>query len=296
MRPAATALATLAMALGAVALAFADPSGDGVDARLAAATGAVHISNSLEGRAVFGAEALRPGDSATGDVRIGNDGSVRAVVTLSATRVQETGAAASLSDALQLSVVDVTGDLSLYSGPAASFQTVGVGSLAAGGSRVVRFTATLPRSAGNALQGASTTLGLQWNAVVAGVAAPPSAPTPAPTPTATPTPAPTGTPATPATPKTPTGAALADAIGMPHAGTRVRKGRMLLRVHALDGAKVLAAAIAVNGKVKKRVKGTRSIVKVNLLKLRGRTVKIAVTIRASDGRRYTARRSYRTLR
>ena len=81
MRPAATLLATFAMALGAVGLAVAGPGRELQPERLAAATGSVHISNSLEGRAVFGAEALRPGDSTTGTVRIGNDGTVRSVVT-----------------------------------------------------------------------------------------------------------------------------------------------------------------------------------------------------------------------
>lgn len=277
MRPAATALVTLAMALGAVALAFGAPGRDAAGARLTAATGAVRISNSKEGQAVFGADALRPGASTAGDVRIGNDGNVRAIVTLTGTRVAEAGAV-SLANTLQLNVFDVTRGNILYSGPAASFATVTVGALAVGESRVVRFTATLPRTADNSLQGASTTLGLRWSAVAAAL------PTPTPTPTK---------PRTPTAPTTPNSVSLADAIGMPRAGTRVRKGQMRLRVHALDGAKVLAAKVAVNGKVKKRVKGSRAIVKVNLRKLRGRKVKIAVTIRASDGRKYTAKRSYR---
>ena len=100
---------------------------------------------------MFGADALRPGASTAGDVRIGNDGTARAIVTLTGTQVAEAGAA-SLSDTLQLSVFDVTrGDI-LYSGPAATFSTVAVGALAAGESHVVRFTATLPRTAGNSLQ------------------------------------------------------------------------------------------------------------------------------------------------
>ena len=50
---------------------------------------------------------------------------------------------------------------------------------------------------------------------------------------------------------------------MPRAGTLVRKGQMRLRVHALGGAKVLDAKVAVNGKVEKRVRGSRATVKVN---------------------------------
>jgi hypothetical protein len=287
MRPAATLLATFAMALGAVGLAVAGPGRELQPERLAAATGSVHISNSLEGRAVFGAAALRPGDSTTGTVRIGNDGTVRSVVTLTASRGAEVGAAASLSASLQLSVVDVGNARTLYSGPAAAFTTIAVGSLAVGESRELRFTATLPRSAGNALQGASTTLGLLWRASAAPVATP--TPTPTPAPVRTPTPP----PVTPAAAAIPAGDALADAIGMPRKGTRVRGHRMRMRLHALGGAKVLALKLSVNGKVKKRVKGSRSIVKVNLKKLKGRRVRIAVTIRASDGRRYTAKRTYK---
>jgi hypothetical protein len=294
MRPAATLLATLAMALGAVGLAVAGP-GSGrelASERLAAATGSVRISNSLEGRAVFGSEALRPGASTTGTVRIGNDGDVRSVVTLTGTRNAEAGLA-SLSGSLQLTVVDVDDALTLYTGPAAGFTTVAVGSLDVGETRQLRFTATLPRSAGNELQGTSTTLGLLWSASAA-----PGA-TPTPTPTATPRPVkPTvpRTPTAPAAPAVPTGAALADAIGMPRKGTRVRKRKLRMRLHALSGAKVLALKVTVNGKVRKRVKGSRSIVKVNLSKLKGRKVKIAVTIRDSDGRRYTARRTYKVAR
>jgi hypothetical protein len=295
MRPAATLLATLAMALGAVGLAVAGPGREVASERLAAATGSVHISNSLEGRAIFGAEALRPGASTTGTVRIGNDGNVRSVVTLTGTRDPETGLV-SLANSLQLTVADVDDALTLYSGPAAGFTTVAVGSLDVGESRELRFTATLPSSAGNALQGASTTLGLLWSASAA-----PGA-TPTPTPTATPRPgkpaAPRkpATPTTPAAPALPAGEALADAIGMPRKGTRVRKRKLRMRLHALGGAKVLALKVSVNGKLRKRVKGSRSIVKVNLKKLKGRKVKIAVTIRASDGRRYTARRTYKVAR
>jgi hypothetical protein len=288
MRPTATLLATLAMALGAVGLAVAGPGGELRPERLAAASGSVHISNSLEGRAVFGAEALRPGDSTTGTVRIGNDGAVRSVVTLTGTRGPEAGVA-SLSNSLQLSVVDVTGALTLYSGPAAGFTTVAVGSLGVGETRELRFTATLPRSAGNALQGASTTLGLLWSAS----AAPGATPTPTPKPVK---PAPPRKPTAPVAPALPTGDALADAIGMPRKGTRVRKRRMRMRLHALNGARVLALQVSVNGKVRKRVKGSRATVKVDLRKLKGRKAKIAVTIRASDGRRYTARRTYKAAR
>ena len=46
---------------------------------VAAASGAVHISNSREGRAIFGYDALRPGASTAGDGTIGNDGTGRAV-------------------------------------------------------------------------------------------------------------------------------------------------------------------------------------------------------------------------
>ena len=79
MRPIATLVVSLAMSLSAIGLAVAAPGGLGGRQELArvevqAASGAVSISNSRAGQAVFNAAAMRPGEGVSGTVTIGNDG------------------------------------------------------------------------------------------------------------------------------------------------------------------------------------------------------------------------------
>jgi hypothetical protein len=92
MRASATLFASLAMALGAVALAVAAPGHDRLATiELDQASGAVSISNSHAGAALFAATGMRPGGSgASGRVTIGNDGDVAGRFAVSASAVADT--------------------------------------------------------------------------------------------------------------------------------------------------------------------------------------------------------------
>jgi hypothetical protein len=287
---------SLAMALSALGLAFAAPAeerGDVAAVRVAAAAGDVHIVNSREGTAVLGAEALQPGEQVSGTVRIGNDGMLAGDLVLRAGALSDTAGAGGgrVSDALQLSIVDVTAPaepMTLYAGPLAGFTQVAAGRVAAGGARDYRIDATFATPPGddNRFQGSVLSLGLEWGAT----AVPPAA---TPTPTATPTPAPVTpapAPTAPAAPVAPLPAtALADRLGLPRAGTCVSAGTLRFKLHAPNGGRVLSASVAVNRKT--MVKGSKARAAVTLRKLPKRTT-IAVVLKASDRKTYKASRTY----
>jgi hypothetical protein len=71
------------------------------------ATGALRLSNSKGGQAIFGAQQLRPGDEASGSLELQNTGDVRASFAVEAAIESETGGGR-LWNALQLVVTDVT--------------------------------------------------------------------------------------------------------------------------------------------------------------------------------------------
>jgi hypothetical protein len=286
---------SLAMALSALGLAFAAPAeerGDVAAVRVAAAAGDVHIVNSREGTAVLGAEALQPGEQVSGSVRIGNDGTLAGDLVLRAGALSDTAGAGGgrVSDALQLSIVDVTAPaqpMTLYAGPPAGFTQVAAGRVAAGGARDYRIDATFATPPGddNRFQGSVLSLGLEWGATAV------PTPTPTETPTATPTPVPPApAPTGPAAPVAPVPAtALADLLGLPRAGTCVSAGTLRFRLRAPNGGRVLSASVAVNRKT--MVKGSKARAAVTLRKLPKRTT-IAVVLKASDRKTYKASRTY----
>ena len=289
MRALLPPLGSLTMALCALGLAVAAPGQERDElaaARVAAAGGAVRIVNSREGSAVLGAEALRPGEQVSGTVRIGNDGPLAGDLVLRAGALTDTAGAGGgrISDALELSVVDVTAPaqpVTLYAGPPAGFTELAAGRVAAGGAREYRLEATLATPPGddNRFQGSVLSLGLEWGA---------TAVTPPPTPTPPPPPAPPAPPAPPPAPPTPA-PALADLLGLPPAGTCVRAGSLRFKLRAPNGGRLLSASVAVNRKTK--VKGFKALATVTLRKLPKRTT-VAVTVKASDRKTYKASRTY----
>ena len=113
-----------------------------------------------------------------------------------------------------------------------------------------------------------------------------------------PTPTP-NTPTTPTKPTTPTavaptGAALADALGLPPARMCVSKRRFTIRLKAPLGATVKSATITINGKVKARVKGGKTRAPVDLRGLPMGKIKVSIASKTSDGRTYKSTRTYRT--
>jgi hypothetical protein len=303
MRPIATLVISLAMALGAIGLAVAAPGGlvggqqELARAEVQAASGAVTIANSRAGQALFSAAAMRPGEGVSGTVTIGNHGDAEGRFAVQAAGVQDVPGAGGgrLSERVQLVLFDVTNvqsPVTVYAGPPADFDQVDLGVLTPGQERKYLFAATLPDGGAddNRFQGSSLSLGFEWRAGPAGSATP----TPTPAPAAPPVPTATPAPATPTTPATPP-VALADALGLPAPASCVKSGRLTLRLKAPGGAKVLSAIVKVKGRVKARLKGAQAAKPVTLRDLT-KTTKLSISVKASDGRTYAAARTYKSCK
>jgi spore coat-associated protein N len=311
MRPIATLVLSIAMALAAIGLAVAAPGGliggdpELARAELQAASGAVSIANSLEGEAVFSASGLRPGRRVSGTVTIGNDGDRPGRFAVQASDVVDDPGPnqGELSERVELVLIDVTdvqSPTTVYAGTPEDFALVDLGVIAAGAERDYLFRATLPNGGDddNRFQGASLSLGFEWTA--AAVASEPvTTPTPTPNPPTTTTPpvadpTPT-TPTTPPAPTTPPPVALADALGMPASTSCVKRGKLTIRLKAPAGAKVVSATVKVNGRTKAKLKGKKAAKPVTLKKLTG-TTKLSISIKASDKRTYSAARTYKACK
>jgi hypothetical protein len=312
MRPIATLVMSLVMALSAIGLAVAAPGsligGDPELARaqIQAASGAVSIANSRAGQAVFSAGAMRPGEGVSGTVSIGNDGDRPGRFGVKASGVQDiTGpGGGKLSERVELVLFDVTNvqsPITVYAGDPASFDRVDLGVIAPGTERDYLFAATLPVATDNTFQGSSLSLGFEWSAAnVASAPAPtptptPAAPAPTPAPT-TPAPEPPAPPTPPVTPSiTPPPVALADAMGLPAPTSCVKRGRLTLRLKAPAGGKVVSATVKVNGRTKAKLKGKKA---AKALSLRGlkKSTKLSITVKASDKRTYSASRTYKACK
>lgn len=300
MRATATLLATVAMALTAIGLAFAVPGEppEEVRAELAAASGAVHIVNSREGQAVFAVGSMRPGEGVSGRVRIGNGGDVSGRFAVRAAGLSDTPGpnGGRLSERVELVLFDVTDvhmPVTVYAGQPSQLGEIELGTIAAGGQRDYLVAMTLPEGSGdNLYQGSAVSLGFEWRA-----AALPAATTPTPTPTPAPvapapvTPAPTPAPGPTAVPAP---APTADELGMPPARACASRRKFTITLKAPRGLSVASAKIAINGKIKARVKGGRTKATVDLRGLPKGRVKVTVAVKASDGKTYTGTRTYRT--
>lgn len=301
MRATATLLTTLALSLTALGLAIAAPGGGNEEharAALVAASGSVRIANSLEGRALFSATAMRPGESVTGTVRIKNSGDDRGNFALRPTSLRDVPGpfGGLLSDQVEMVLEDITdpdAPVTVYSGRPSRLEQLPLGSFMPGAQRDYRVTVTLPNGGDpgtpyggdNRYQGSILSLGLEWGATLD--------PLPTPTPTATPAPpAPTAPPTVTEPPTTVTPPVeVADELGLPTSTTCVKRGRLTLRLKAPRGAKVVSAIVKVNGRVKARRKGANASKPVVLKGLEKKT-KLVLSIKASNGRTYSASRSY----
>jgi spore coat-associated protein N len=290
MRAAATIVSSLVMAFAAIGLAVAAPGRDASapQASLSAATGAVSIANSREGHAILGAGNLRPGQTVSGTVEIGNDGDVPGRFTVAATNVADAPHGL-LSQRLVIALSDVTdarAPRQIFAGTAAALGRYEVGTLAAGASRRFLVTATLPNGGAgdNAYQGSSLSMGLEWHAAAASVPVPTATPTP--NPKATPTPTPTATPTPPRV-----RVSIADLLGLPPASRCVKSSRMKFKLKSPPGTRLTSAVVSAGGK-KLRLKGSKLRKPITLRGLRT-TVKLKVTARAKNRRTYKASRTYK---
>ncbi len=153
------ALAFISLALGTAIFSGASfTSKSANNASLAA--GSVQLSSSAPNQAIVSAAGMKPGESREGTISIGNQGDVAGSVTLKANGL--TGMA--LAAVVVLKIEDVTGGATKeYEGKFGSFSSVDLGSFDAATTRKYRFVLSWPEASSEAsLQGASTSLALQW--------------------------------------------------------------------------------------------------------------------------------------
>ena len=270
-------LITALAALGVLAVVLLGGHRDAVAFQLADANGALSLTNSRGGAAIFHGEGLRPGVPVNGSVTIGSSGG--SALALAAEPESESGAR--LWDALTLRVADVTdpgNPAVLYDGPLARLGQRTLGSVAPGAPRTFELTAELPASAGDAYQGAQLSLGFTWVATAPAAAA---TPTPAATPTAMP-PAPTADPNATVT---------ADGLAaLPSATSCVKRSRLTIRLKRPRGVTVRGVTVRVAHRKPLHPKGTKVVLK--RLPKRGRYT-VTVTIRLASGRTLKTARTYR---
>ena len=302
MRAVATLIISLVMALGAIGLAVAAPGGHRLaSAEIQDAGGAVSISNSRAGQAVFMAREMRPGEGVSGTLEIGNDGDVKGHFAVRPSTVDDTPGpnGGLLSERVDLALYDVTAGLAhpvpVFAGHPADFDAVDLGAFAPGEERDYLFTATLPEGGtnDNDYQGAGLSLGFRWQAGTVSVSTPTPTPTPTPTVTKPTKPKPKPTPTKPKVTPTPTPVPvdMATVLGLPSSTKCYKRGKLKFKLKAPTGTKIVSATVAVNGKVKARVKGKKVRKAVTLKRLR-KTATVIVAVKVSGGRTYIGTRTY----
>jgi hypothetical protein len=282
-------------AVVALAVAVAGPPGRaavGPRFELADASGALRLSNSKAGEAIFRGERLRPGEATSGTVAMANTGDVRAAFAVEAAMESQTGTGR-LWDALQIVVTDVTvpaDPFPVYEGRLADMGRLTLGGLATGRRRAFEFTLSLPHDAAdNSLQGAGLSLGLTWSAQAVDTPSPTN-PTPTPTPTpeppapVAPRPTPTPSPAPKVSPE--------DVLSLPSPNSCVSRRKFVVRVRAPRGVSVTSTTVFVNNRKAGTGRGSSAV--INLKGLPRGKVKVKVAALLSDGRQLVLRRTYKT--
>ena len=164
----------------------------------ALASGALTMSNSRDGRAIFSASRLAPGGSATGTVTIRNTGSVAASLVLSPGVAESSGPRGrALLGALRLRIDDVTAavERGVYHGGLEELPALALDTLGPGSERSYRFFALLPDggvsadgAGDNLLQRATMSVAYDWTLTQAAEMPPPPPPPPSPPPPGAPLP------------------------------------------------------------------------------------------------------------
>ena len=293
-----------------LAVAAPHPREEGIKLALRDAAGSLTLTNSHEGAAILGAAGMRPGDQATGSVRIGNTGTVPGALVLQAGIQSESPSPAggSLWTRLQVAIADVTDaqhPTGLYNGPIQSLGQLAVGALPAGQEREFRFVATLPNGdpvTDNSYQGAGVSALFTWTATGDEIVTP--TPTPVP-PSATPV-APTPVPA-PAPAPTPQSEVRDENASTPPSADRLLKlpssrrclsGRSFV-IHLVHkkGVTIRSAVVFVNGKTKIKVKGKKKLrAAINLRGLPGGIVKVKIVLTPTKGGKLVSTRTYKTCK
>jgi hypothetical protein len=172
------ALSTALVAVGVTVASGADFTASSANPSNTFSTGTLSIDNSREGSAILSASNLRPGDPAsTGLVDIANSGSLSGAFSLSRQAPVDSDAANPLSGKLNLTVVDCGtfagtapacgdgDDTTVYSGTIAGMTgSRALGTFAGGQKHRYKFSVALDSSAGNAYQGATSSVEFDWAA------------------------------------------------------------------------------------------------------------------------------------
>ena len=135
--------------------------------------GSLTLSNDKEGAAVLSLGGMRPGDSVTDTVTLGNTGTLDGDLSLSTSNLLDTpgNGGGVLSGELDLRIRDVTAPGSpvvVYNGKIDALTPVALGTLAAGSSRQYEFRVVFPDAgpgAENAFQGSAVSVQFDWTAI-----------------------------------------------------------------------------------------------------------------------------------
>lgn len=157
---------SLALALGILAIALPTAFGAGapsagVDTARVFSSGPA-IAVDASGSAQLSVGGLVPGTSRSATIRLSNAGSGAADFALAthlSDQVRPGGTA--LSSVLRLRIAS-PGGVVLYDGTLVGLRRLALGRIGGGAARALRFTVTLPRSAGNAVEGSSLSAGFSW--------------------------------------------------------------------------------------------------------------------------------------
>src|SRR6266540_4668007 len=169
-------LEVLALSVVAICLAVLSSSSTPARADLELTSGpgdSLTLSNDKEGAAILSLDEMRPGDSVTDTVTLGNTGTVPGDLSLSTSNLLDTPGAGggALSGNLDLVLRDITNTgspLMVFSGKIGALTPFGLGTLAAGASRVYEFRVSFPDAgagAENAFQGSAVSIQFDWTAV-----------------------------------------------------------------------------------------------------------------------------------
>ena len=138
--------------------------------------GTLTHSNSKAGAAILTASGLKPGDTTTGVIDIGNTGGLASTFTLKKLNVTNSDAGNPLANKLTVLVDDCgvpesgvlcTTPTQVYSGTIAAMSDQAVGTFAASASKRFKFTVTFPNGTpaqDNPYQGDNASVEYQWEA------------------------------------------------------------------------------------------------------------------------------------
>jgi hypothetical protein len=156
-----------------VAILSASRQPERIDIQLTGGGGSLTLSNTKEGAAVLSLGGIKPGDSITDTVTLGNTGTLPGDLSLDTSNLVDVpgSGGGALSGKLDLRVRDITNagsPVTVYAGKIAGLTPVALGTLAAGDSRLYEFKVDFPDTgagAENAYQGSGMSVRFDWTAV-----------------------------------------------------------------------------------------------------------------------------------